>query len=193
MTCHDVVNLIQRGIAYRILPNGGLVMTVQNPHSFLQLFNIYTRLLSQFPFSFSPLHMTSSSRFSHTSPVDWFWDVHEYLHAIHRLTLPKGVYSSRYFLYPMGIPNLVMHIFILPNPFCCLLMHVCIFIAIRPDLPIPGTDIECLIAILRQNAHMHEQILKWFSIMNTCISRFDIGCRKYLNEYSFTSVSLWIV
>ncbi len=35
----------------------------------------------------------------------------------HRLTLPKGVYPFRYFLSPMRIPNLVMHIFILPNPF----------------------------------------------------------------------------
>ncbi len=35
----------------------------------------------------------------------------------HRLTLPKGVYSLRYFLSPMRIPNLVMHIFILPNSF----------------------------------------------------------------------------
>ncbi len=34
-----------------------------------------------------------------------------------RLTLPKGVYSLRYFLSPMRIPNLVMHIFILPTPF----------------------------------------------------------------------------
>ncbi len=34
----------------------------------------------------------------------------------HRLTLPKGVhvYSFRYFLSPMRIPNLVMHMFILP-------------------------------------------------------------------------------
>ena len=30
----------------------------------------------------------------------------------HRLTLPKGVYSFRYFLSPMRIPNLLM-----PNPF----------------------------------------------------------------------------
>ena len=28
----------------------------------------------------------------------------------HRLTLPKGVYSIRCFLYPMRIPNLEMHI-----------------------------------------------------------------------------------
>ncbi len=35
----------------------------------------------------------------------------------HRLTLPKGVYSFRYFLSPMCIPNLLMHVFIMPNPF----------------------------------------------------------------------------
>ncbi len=61
---------------------------------------------------------------------------------------------------------------------------------------IPGIRIECLIAILRQNAYMHEQIRKGFGIMNTCISRFGIriGDRKYLNEYTpFESVSLWVV
>ncbi len=31
---------------------------------------------------------------------------------IHRLTLLKGVYSLRYFLSPMHIPNLLMHVFI---------------------------------------------------------------------------------
>ncbi len=59
---------------------------------------------------------------------------------------------------------------------------------------IPGIGIECLIAILRQNAYMHEQTTKGFYIMNTCISRFGIriGDRKYLNEYTpFGSVSLW--
>ena len=35
----------------------------------------------------------------------------------HRLTLPKGVYSLRYFLSPMRIPNLLMHVFIMTNPF----------------------------------------------------------------------------
>ncbi len=58
---------------------------------------------------------------------------------------------------------------------------------------IPGIRIECLIAILRQNAYMHEQITKGFDIMNTCISRFGyaFGDRKYLNEYTpFGSVSL---
>ncbi len=61
---------------------------------------------------------------------------------------------------------------------------------------IPGIHIECLIAILRQNAYMYEQITKGFGIMNTCISRFGIriGRRKYLNEYTpFGSVSLCIV
>ncbi len=65
---------------------------------------------------------------------------------------------------------------------------------------IPGIRIECLIAILRQNAYVHEQITKGFGIMNTCISRVNarvgirIGDRKYLNEYTpFGSVSLWFV
>ncbi len=37
----------------------------------------------------------------------------------------KGVYSFRYFLSQMRIPNLVMHIFILPNPFvvCSCIYH----------------------------------------------------------------------
>ena len=37
----------------------------------------------------------------------------------HRLTYPKGVHSSRYFFQPMRTPkfNMLMHIFILPNPF----------------------------------------------------------------------------
>ncbi len=59
---------------------------------------------------------------------------------------------------------------------------------------IPGIHIECLIAILRKNAYVHEQITKGFGIMNTCISRFGIriGDRKYLNEYTpFISVSMW--
>ena len=59
---------------------------------------------------------------------------------------------------------------------------------------IPGIRIECLIAILRQDAYMHEQITKGFGIMNICITRFGIriGDRKYLNEYTpFGSVSLW--
>ena len=48
----------------------------------------------------------------------------------HRLTLVKGVYSLRYFLLPMRIPNLLMHVFILPNSF---VVCSCIFIAIRPQ------------------------------------------------------------
>ena len=36
----------------------------------------------------------------------------------HRLTLPKGVYSFRYFLSPMHIPNLLMHVFTMPNSIC---------------------------------------------------------------------------
>ncbi len=49
---------------------------------------------------------------------------------------------------------------------------------------IPGIRIECLIAILRQNAYMHEQITKGFGKMNTCISRFGIriGDRKFLKQ-----------
>ncbi len=35
---------------------------------------------------------------------------------VHRLTRPKGVYSLRYFLSPMRIPNLLMHVFI--HTFC---------------------------------------------------------------------------
>ncbi len=61
---------------------------------------------------------------------------------------------------------------------------------------IPGIRIECLNAILRQNAYMHEQITNGFGIMNTCISRFGIriGDRKYLNEFTpVGSVSLCYV
>ena len=36
---------------------------------------------------------------------------------IHRFTYPKGIHSYRYFLQPMRTPNLLMHIFILPNSF----------------------------------------------------------------------------
>ncbi len=42
--------------------------------------------------------------------------------------------------------------------FCYLLMHVCIFIAIRPVCVHHDVRIGCLNAILRQNAYMHEQI-----------------------------------
>ncbi len=65
------------------------------------------------------------------------------------------------------LPNLVMYIFILPNP--------------------PFVVCSCMYA------YMHEQITKGFGIMNTCISRFGIriGDRKYPNEYTpFGSVSL---
>ncbi len=99
----------------------------------------------------------------------------------HRLTLPKGVYSLRYFLSPMCIPNLVMHIF-LPDPF---VVCSCIYASLLQLV---------LNAYTRQNAYMHEQITKEFGIMNTCISRFGIriGDRKYLNDYTpFGSVSLW--
>ena len=48
---------------------------------------------------------------------------------------------------------------------------------------IPGIRIECLIAILRQNTYMHEQITKGLV--------YAFGERKYLNEYTpFESVSL---
>ncbi len=33
----------------------------------------------------------------------------------HRLTLPKGIYSFRYFLLPVRIPNLLMHVFMYSN------------------------------------------------------------------------------
>ncbi len=39
-----------------------------------------------------------------------------------------------------------------------LLMHVCIFIAIRPVCVHHGVRMGCLIAILMENAYMHEQI-----------------------------------
>ena len=78
--------------------------------------------------------------------------------------------------------------------FCCLLMHICIIVAIRPQCVYHVYTIECWIAILRQNAYTHEQITKGLGITNTCISRFGIhiGRTKYLNEYMpFASVSLW--
>ncbi len=76
----------------------------------------------------------------------------------HRFTYPRGVHSYRYFLQPMRTPNLLMPIFILHNFGCYLLMHVCIFIVIRPVCVHYGVPIGCLIAILRQNAYMDEQI-----------------------------------
>ncbi len=62
---------------------------------------------------------------------------------LHRLTLVKGVYSFRYFLHPMRIPNLLMHVFITPNPFVicssCSCKHAfCLRIAIRHSMHIPG-------------------------------------------------------
>ncbi len=112
---------------------------------------------------------------------------------IHRLTLPKGVYSFRYFLSPMRIPNLVMHIFILPNPFV-----VCSWIyasLLQLDLNAYTYRVSnCNSQAKCIYIYMHEQITKGFGIMNTCIRRFGIriGDRKYLNEYTpFISVSLW--
>ena len=49
--------------------------------------------------------------------VCYFWQYH-------RLTLIKGVYSFRYFLLPMGISNLLKHVFILPNSLG--IMNTCI-------------------------------------------------------------------
>ncbi len=81
--------------------------------------------------------------------------------------------------------NMVIHIFILPNPFVvCSCMYASL---LQWDLNVyTRHTIECLIAILRHNAYMHVQITKGFGIMNTCTSRFGIciGSRKYLNEYT---------
>ncbi len=108
----------------------------------------------------------------------------------HRLTLPEGVYSFRYFLSPMRIPNLVMHIFIMPNPFviCSCIYASCLRIAIRHSMRIP----RCIHAWADnkrswQNDYMHRY---------RYITRFGIriGDRKYPNEYTpFGSVSLWVI
>ncbi len=97
------------------------------------------------------------------SDLNFVWSRYIY----HRLTLIKGLYSFRYFLSPMRIPNLLMHVFIMLNPF---VIWSCIY------------------------AYIHEQTPKGFGKMNICITRFGIriGDRKYLNEYTpFGSVNLW--
>ncbi len=64
--------------------------------------------------------------------------------TIHRLILPKGVYPFRYFLSPMRIPNLLMHVFIMLSPFviCSCIYAFCLRIAIRHSMHIPGICIE---------------------------------------------------
>ncbi len=68
----------------------------------------------------------------------------EHILPIHRLTLPKGVYSLRYFLSPMRIPNVLMHVFIIQNHFviCSCIYAFCLRIAIRHSMRIPGIRIE---------------------------------------------------
>ncbi len=82
--------------------------------------------------------------------------------------------------------------------FCQILLlsaHECMHLYCNSTwMRLPSIRIECLFAILRLNAYMHEQITEGIGIMNTCISRFGIriGDRKYLNEYTpFINVSLW--
>ncbi len=56
---------------------------------------------------------------------------------LHRLTLPKGIYSLRYFLSPMRIPNLLIHVFIIPKRFSKMNIDITIFgvrIGDRKDL-----------------------------------------------------------
>ncbi len=107
----------------------------------------------------------------------------------HRLALVKGVYSFRYFLLPMCIPNLLMHVFIMPNPYviCSCIYAFCLRGAMRTWYT--HWDLNC-----NKDVYKHEQTTYGFGKMNTCISRFGIhiGWRKYLNEYMpFGSVSLW--
>ncbi len=90
----------------------------------------------------------------------------------------------------MRIPNLLMHVFIMPNPFviCSCIYEFCLGIAIRYSMRIPG------VIAIKMHTDMHEQTTKGFGKMNTCISNFGIHIgRKYLNEYTpFGSVSLCI-
>ncbi len=82
----------------------------------------------------------------------------------HRLTLPKGVYSFRYFLSPMCIPNLVMHILIMPNSF---VICSCTYIHFAWELQL---DTQCAYQV-----YMHQQI--WYT--------------HWGQEVPFNSVSLW--
>ena len=62
------------------------------------------------------------------------------------LKIVKGLYSFRYFLHPMHTPNLLMHVFIMPN--LLLFAHAyknyifCLRIAIRHSMCMPGTRIQ---------------------------------------------------
>ncbi len=89
-----------------------------------------------------------------------------YCLPFHRLTLPKGVYSFRYFLSPMRIPNLTMHIFILPTPFV-----VC----------------SCMYAYLLQlDLNAYTWYTHWVSNCNSqakCIYAWANNKRIWHNEY----------
>ncbi len=66
---------------------------------------------------------------------------HECLH--HRLALVKGVYSFKYFLHPIRIPNLLMHVFIIQILFFCSCIYAsCLSIPIRHSMCIPGIRIK---------------------------------------------------
>ena len=87
----------------------------------------------------------------------------------HWLTCPKGVHQFRYFL-----PQCVHQILLLAAH---AYMH---FDCNQPLMRTPDVRIECLIAILRQNAYMHEQ------------TTIGFAQRKYLNQCTpFGHVSQW--
>ncbi len=107
---------------------------------------------------------------------------------LHRLTLPKGVYSLRYFLSPMRIPILLMHVFIMPNTFviCSCIYGFCLRNAIRHSITNNSTKCTLL------SIYAHTKLTRGW-VATICITRFGIRIvdRKYLNEYTpFGSVSL---
>ena len=92
------------------------------------------------------------------------------LHVYHWLTCSKGIHQFRYFL-----PQCVHQILLLAAH---AYMH---FDCNQPLMRTPDVRIECLIAILRQNAYMHEQ------------TTIGFAQRKYLNQCTpFGHVSQWL-
>ncbi len=118
---------------------------------------------------------------------------HTHTHTMSRLlhpSLTQGVITGLHFqkVYThsgTSCPQCVYQIWWCIYSFCQILLlsaHAYMHLYCNyTSMHIPGIRIECLIAILRQNTYMHEQITKGFGIMNTCISRFGIriGDRKY--------------
>ncbi len=93
----------------------------------------------------------------------------------HKLTYPKGVYSFRYFLQPMRIPNMLMHIFIFPNPFL-----VC----------------SCMYASLLQlDLNAYTKCTHWVSNCNSqakCIYAWESNKRNRLEEVPEWVYAFWV-